>query len=93
MRRGARPILQEAASLETLVLNGEVQEGTRGRGAKCIPTHALWLEILNRRDYLQNLGVNEKIILKRVLNKQDNWIWTTLTWLRIGAGCGRGGGK
>jgi hypothetical protein len=35
---------------------------------------------------LANLSVNGRIILKRVLNKQDVWIWTRFTWLRIGAG-------
>jgi hypothetical protein len=40
---------------------------TYGRGEKFITT--FWSEILKGRNYLEDLGVDGKIILKRILEK------------------------
>jgi hypothetical protein len=41
------------------------------------------LENLKLRDYLEDLGVDERIILECVSEKQGRKVWTR--WLRIGA--------
>ena len=40
---------------------------------------------LRERDHLKNLGVNMRIILKRMFRIWD-WAWTGLLWLRLGKG-------
>jgi hypothetical protein len=47
-----------------------------------------WLENLKGRDDLEDLGVDGKIILERVLRKQDGRLWTGCTWLRTGTSGG-----
>jgi hypothetical protein len=44
---------------------------------------AFWLGNTNRRDHLQDLGF-DRIILKWILKKQDEGMWTGFIWLRIG---------
>ena len=39
-------------------------------------------------DRLEDPGVDERIILKWILEKWDGRAWTGLTWLRIGTGGG-----
>ena len=36
------------------------------------------------RDHLEDLGVDERIILRWIFRKWDVWVWTRLSWLRIG---------
>jgi hypothetical protein len=39
---------------------------------------------LKGRDHLEVLGVNRRIILKRILEKSGEMAWTGFTWLTIG---------
>jgi hypothetical protein len=43
-----------------------------------------WLGSLKARDHTEDLGVDGKIILKRILGKQGGKLWTGCIWLRIG---------
>jgi len=45
-------------------------------------------ENLRERDHLEDLGVDNKIILKWIFNKWNGGVWTGLIWLRIGIGAG-----
>jgi len=47
----------------------------------------LWWGNLRKRDHLLDLGVDGRIILKKILKKWDG-AWTGLTWLRVGIGGG-----
>jgi hypothetical protein len=53
------------------------------------------LENLKGRDHLGDLGVDGKIILKRILGKQDVRMWTAFIWLKMDplAGCWEYGNK
>jgi hypothetical protein len=42
-----------------------------------------WWRYLRERDHWEDLGVDEKIILKCFFNKWDGEAWTGLIWLRI----------
>jgi hypothetical protein len=44
--------------------------------------------IHNVRDYSENLSVDGRIILKRILGKYGGKLWIEITCLRIGAGGG-----
>jgi hypothetical protein len=43
---------------------------------------------LNRRDNLEGLGADGRIILKRIIGKQDGRVRPGFIWLRIGTGGG-----
>jgi hypothetical protein len=42
----------------------------------------------NEREHYEDEGVGEWIILKRILETSDGFVWTGLIWLRMGT---RGG--
>jgi hypothetical protein len=44
------------------------------------------LESLKGRDHSENLGVDERIILKWILRKLCGSVWIGFVWLRIGTG-------
>jgi hypothetical protein len=44
----------------------------------------MWLDNLKRRDYWEDLGVDWKIILKWITDKQNGKMWIGSIWLRIG---------
>ena len=52
-------------------------------------TYRVWWGRLSERDYLEDLGINERIILIWVFEKGDGDALTGLIWLRIGTGGGR----
>jgi hypothetical protein len=41
------------------------------------------IQNLNGRDYSEDLGVNERIILIWILGTYDEKVWTGFMWLRI----------
>jgi hypothetical protein len=43
-----------------------------------------WLENLKGRDHLEDLDIDEKIILERILGKWGGRVWTGFIWLKIG---------
>jgi hypothetical protein len=43
-----------------------------------------WSENVKGRDHVEDLGVNGKIILERILGKEGGKVWTGSIWLRIG---------
>jgi hypothetical protein len=47
-----------------------------------------WWENLKERDHWGDLGLDERIILRRIFRKWYVGVWTGLSWLRIGAGSG-----
>jgi hypothetical protein len=57
---------------------------TYGRQERCI-----WWGDLTERDHLEDLGVDERIILKWIFKKRNEESWTGLIWLRIGRDGGR----
>jgi hypothetical protein len=48
-----------------------------------------WSEIVNGRDYLEDLGVGGRLILEWILGEKCGKVKTGFIWLRIGpvAGC------
>jgi hypothetical protein len=47
-----------------------------------------WWGDLSEGDHFEDLGVDERIILKWIFKKWDGGAWTGLIWLRIGTGGG-----
>jgi len=41
---------------------------------------------VRERDHLEDQGVGERIILRRVFREWDVGVWTGWMWLRIGTG-------
>jgi hypothetical protein len=42
-----------------------------------------WSENLKEKDHLKDLNVNDRMILKWILEKQFASVWTGSVWLRI----------
>jgi len=38
---------------------------------------------LNRRDYTENLGIDDRMILESIVGKYGENLWTGFIWLRI----------
>jgi len=47
-----------------------------------------WWGNLRERDHLGNLGVDVRIIIRKIFRKWDVGVWTGSSRLRIGKGCG-----
>jgi hypothetical protein len=43
---------------------------------------------MRERDYLEDPGIDGRIILKGIVKKWDRKVWIGLIWLRIGRGGG-----
>jgi hypothetical protein len=48
----------------------------------------LWWGNLRKRDHLEDLAIDGRIILRWIFKKWDVGLWTGLIWLRIGTGGG-----
>ena len=46
----------------------------------------LWWGDPRERDHLEDVGVDGRVILKRVFKKWDEETWAEFIWLRIGTG-------
>jgi hypothetical protein len=55
----------------------------RGEGCTYI-----WWGNLRNGDLLGDPGVDARIILRGIFKKWDVGVWTGLSWLRLGTGCG-----
>jgi hypothetical protein len=47
-----------------------------------------WFEILKGRDHLEDLGIDGRIIVERILWKFGGKVWTGFIWLRLGTSGG-----
>jgi len=43
-----------------------------------------WWGKVEQRDYLEDIGMEENILLKWIFKKQDWRAWSGLNWFRIG---------
>jgi hypothetical protein len=48
-----------------------------------------WLGGRRETDHLEDIGLDGKIVLKRVFKRWNGEAWTLLGWPRIGTGVGR----
>ena len=46
----------------------------------------IWWENVMGKDNLENLGIDGKVILRRIFRKWNGGAWTGLIWLRIETG-------
>jgi hypothetical protein len=47
-----------------------------------------WFESLKGRDHLEDVGIDGRIILQRILGKQGGKLWIGCIWLRTGTSGG-----
>jgi hypothetical protein len=47
-----------------------------------------WFGDLSKRDHLEDLAIEGRIIFKWIFNKWDGEVWTGLIWLRSETGGG-----
>lgn len=47
-------------------------------------TYRVWWQNLKERNLLENLGLDGKVILKRMLKEYGGIMWTRMIWLRVG---------
>ena len=47
-----------------------------------------WFGNPREKDYLEDSGVDGRVILRCIFKKWDVGVWTSLIWLRIGTGGG-----
>jgi len=59
---------------------------TCGGEEKCI--QCFGGETLRERDYLDDPGIDGRILLRWIFKKWDVGVWTGSSWLRIGTGGG-----
>jgi len=57
----------------------------RGRGEGCT---GFWWRNLEERDYLEDPGIDRRIILRWLFRKWDVEVWARSSWLMIGTGGG-----
>jgi hypothetical protein len=60
----------------------DVTYSTHERDENCIHTVS-WLKNLKGRTHQEDLGVDGKVVLERILGKESARMWTGCIWLRI----------
>jgi len=51
--------------------------------------YRVWWGYVGKRDHLEDVGIDERIILKWIFKKRDEETWIGRIWFRIGTGGGR----
>jgi hypothetical protein len=57
-------------------------------GGACSTHIGFWWESWKERDHYEDIDLDGRIILRRILEKQNGVIWTGLIWFRIGTNGG-----